>query len=107
MSLLCEYVKSGNPFPEKYSYGFWIFITTRLERDQNRIEVAFGVSPEEVRNIAEQVAFIMSLDGEIGLNPTRNQLRDALRREKFTVHRYFDRALDALESNQISAHQKR
>ena len=97
MALLCEYMRVGRAFPENVHMVFETYVTTRLNHDRPRMSSAYNVEPDEVRKVAEQVAFIMVMNETMGLTPTRPQLKFALREEKFKIPRYFDRALDALE----------
>jgi hypothetical protein len=97
LGLLCEYMGSGNSFPENVHNVFETYIETRLNRDKDRLLRRFKVEPLEVRKIAEDVAFCMASDSELGLSPTRKGLKDAAIRQHIVFDKRFALLLDALE----------
>ncbi len=97
LALLCEYMKSGKPFPLNTHAVFETYIENRLERDEVRLTQRFGLSPTQIRTAAENVAFCMTADIGIGLSPTRGNLQEALTRQQMTVPDNFHTLLDALE----------
>ena len=97
LSILCENMRDGIPFPKNTHSVFEIYLNKRLTRDQERLKKRFNLEPTEVRAIAEQVAFCMTLDQNLGLSPTRNAIRQGMRNAEFRVPGHFDKLLDALE----------
>lgn len=102
LSLLCDYVKDGNPFPENGHSVFERYIEKRLNRDTDRLERRYHLEPSQIRKTAEIVAFCMSRDGNLGLSPTRQQIKDAMSRLGFRIQGNFDEHLNALEYLKIA-----
>ncbi|MGK7883248.1 MAG: NACHT domain-containing NTPase [Crocosphaera sp.] len=97
LSILCENMGDGIPFPKNTHSVFEIYLNKRLTRDQERLKKRFNLEPTEIKAIAEQVAFCMTLDQNLGLSPTRNAIRQGMRNAEFRVPGHFDKLLDALE----------
>jgi hypothetical protein len=96
LGLLCEHMKGGNPFPENVHTVLASYLDHRLTRDRERVQRRYGVAPAEVRAAAEAAAFCMAADADLGLSPTRRQLREALRHQHLEAPNNFDDLLDAL-----------
>ncbi|MDJ0582621.1 NACHT domain-containing protein [Crocosphaera sp.] len=96
LSILCENMRNGIPFPKNTHSVFEIYLQQRLNRDQERLKKRFNLEPTEIRAIAEQVAFCMTLDQNLGLSPTRDAIRQGMENAKFRVPGHFDKLLDAL-----------
>ena len=92
LALLCAHVKEGVPFPEHGHTVFETYVSHRLSRDENRLRERYGVTPAELRPVAEQIAFCMALDATLGLDPTRKQLRESLPRLVSCCHGSLTRA---------------
>ncbi len=71
LSLLCQYMRSGNEFPDNPHTVFERYIGNRLTTDEARTAGLFQVHATELRAAAEQIAFAMSEDPRIGLETTR------------------------------------
>lgn len=97
LGLLCEHVRLGNKLPQNGHAVFESYVNSRLMRDKNRLEKRFSLSPEEIRPVGENLAFCMTLDSEIGLSPSREELLKAMQRQNFEVGPKFNQILDALE----------
>lgn len=97
LGLLCEYMKSGNPFPQNAHSVFETYVETRLNRDQERIERRFKLKPSEVRATAEVVAFCMAANAGLGLSPTRENISTAITQLGFRSPKNINSHLDALE----------
>jgi len=97
LTLLCEHVKNGHPFPENTYTVFETYITNRLTRDEPRLQRRFQLNAAQLRRTAEQIAFCMAADLGLGLSPTRSQLKDGLRRIHMDIEDDFNSRLDALE----------
>jgi hypothetical protein len=97
LALLCEHVSSGNAFPENAHALFERYVVSRLERDSDRIYRRYQIHPATLRLVAEAVAFCMSADDHLGLNPTRDALSIALTRHNFDIRVPLAKSLDALE----------
>jgi hypothetical protein len=97
LSLAVEYVREGNPFPDNTYAVFESYIESRLIRDKERIQRRFNLLPYQVRLTAEQIAFCMTADNDLGLSPTRKQIFESLVRFGFPANEETSRCLDALE----------
>jgi len=98
LGLLCEYMKSGEVFPQKAHDVFESYIQSRFKRDEARLQRRYAeVSLTDLRQFAENVAFCMTADYELGLNPTRYEIKAAMTRLGFEVDSHFELLLDALE----------
>jgi hypothetical protein len=97
LGLLCEYMRTGNSFPENAQSVFETYIGTRLTRDKERLWRRFQLEPTNVRAAAESLAFCMAADPGLGLSPTRQDLEDATVRLGLRIGGLFDTLLDALE----------
>jgi hypothetical protein len=97
LSLLVEYVRSGNTFPSNAHAVYERYVESRLTRDADRVRRKYRLEPERLREMAERVAFCISADSRLGLTPLRDHLRASLRRFDWAVPEDFDSRLDALE----------
>ncbi len=97
LSMVVEHIRSGHTFPEDTYSVFKTYLDSRLTRDRDRLARKFKLQPEEVRSVAEEVAFCMACDQHLGLNPTRESIFAALTQYGFAVNRKTSRSLDALE----------
>jgi NACHT domain len=97
LNLLCEHMKSGHLFPKNAHSVFETYIESRLIRDEKSLQRRFGITITQLRSVAERIAFAMAADAGLGLSPTRDNLRSAMRRQKMIVDDNFDTLLDALE----------
>ncbi|MDJ0509802.1 MAG: NACHT domain-containing protein [Crocosphaera sp.] len=99
LGILCENMRDGGAFPENGHTVFESYLDKRLTRDQERLKKRFNLEPNEVRAIAEQVAFCMTLDKNLGLSPTREAIGEGMTDPDvgFRVPGHFDKLLNALE----------
>ncbi|HBL28075.1 MAG TPA: NTPase (NACHT family) [Acidobacteria bacterium] len=97
LGLICDHIKSGRPFPESGHTLFESYIDHRLSRDRERIARRFRLEVATIRKIAEQVAFCMAADAELGLSPSRERILAAMARQGFEVRSFLVNCLDALE----------
>ena len=97
LGILCENMGDGSPFPQNTHSIFESYLEKRLTRDQDRLKKRFNLEPSAVRTMAEKVAFCMSLDPNLGLSPTRAEIRNAMSNLEFRVPGNFDQFLNALE----------
>lgn len=97
LGLICEYMKSGHPFPENLHSVFETYLTDRLARDADRLWARYKLRPQEMRRVAEQVAFCITAEPGLGLTPTRDDIKRAMAHLGFNVAAKFDTQLDALE----------
>jgi hypothetical protein len=98
LGLLCEHVRLGNPFPGNVFDVFSKYISHRLARDEARVKERYQIDHSTTQTLAEQIAFSMTADQQIGLNPTRSELLSALQRQGFRHSKALViRALDAME----------
>ena len=74
------------------------YIESRLNRDAARVTERYEIGTEEVAEIAEEIAFSITADRQIGLTPRRSELWAAMQRQRFRRSRSrILKALDALE----------
>ena len=97
LGLLCEHVRTRKAFPENAHSVFESYIQLRLSRDTERLGARYSIDSATARLAAENVAYCMSVEKEIGLSPTREQLHDALARYGLELGDNYGRCLDALE----------
>jgi hypothetical protein len=97
LSLLCEHMKSGHPFPENTHAVFETYIEHRLNRDKERILQRFNIDIQQIRTATESIAFCMVGNTGLGLSPTRANLHSAMADQDLDVDASFDTLLDALE----------
>jgi hypothetical protein len=77
LSLLCEQAAAKLPLAQTAHQALEAYVTDRLQRDQARIWEQFAVRPEEVRQVAETVAYGMGATEGLGLSPARSALAEA------------------------------
>lgn len=97
LGILCEDMRDGSPFPENTHSVFENYLEKRLTRDADRLQRRFKLTPTEVRTAAEKVAFCMSIDPNLGLSPTRKEIRRAMDQLDFKLRGNFEQYLNALE----------
>ena len=97
LGLICETMRNGGKFPKNGHTLFESYLNQRLTRDQERLKRRFNLEPNEVRAIAEQVAFCMTLDKNLGLSPTREAIHQGMTNVGFRIPGHFDKFLNALE----------
>jgi hypothetical protein len=78
LGLLCEYMRDGHSFPENAYAVFENYVTARLNRDEQKLHIQFGVATEDVRHAAEVAAFCMAASAGLGLSPARGALAAAM-----------------------------
>jgi len=96
LGLVCAYVRSHRVFPLSGHEAYDSYIDERLTRDAGRIQQRYGMKPDLVRAIAEQIAFTMTAAG-LGLSASRAVLRSVLCAEGSVSVRVLDKVLDVLE----------
>jgi hypothetical protein len=97
LALLCEHMKGGKPFPENAYTVFENYISSRLNRDEDRLRRRFNLSSQQLRQVAEHVAFTMVADTGLGLSPSRGSIQSALVHLELGAPPSLDTYLDALE----------
>lgn len=97
LTLLCEHLKSGFPFPNNQHTVFETYIANRFTRDEERVQRRFKLDITQIRAGAENVAFCMNADSSLGLNPSRKNLRAAFLHINMDINDNFETLLDALE----------
>ena len=96
LGLLCEEMRAGSPFPTTTHSVIEHYLQTRLTRDADRLQKRFQLSPVAVREAAERIAFCMTIDAGLGLNPTRDKIREAMDRHQLASED-LDEFMTALE----------
>jgi hypothetical protein len=96
LGLLCEYMRRGNLFPENAHAVFEAYVANRLGHDEDRLFNRFRLKTQEVRLVAEQVAYCMIADEGLGLSPMRNDILVAVKKNGFNPSGNIQKVLDAL-----------
>ncbi len=97
LNLLCEHIKNGHSFPKNVHTVFETYIGNRLTRDEKSVRRRFQLGISQIRSFAENIAFCMVADTGLGLSPTRENLKEAVKRLYNGVDENFESYLDALE----------
>jgi NACHT domain len=97
LALLCEYQRDMPEFPSSSHVVFENYVAKRFRDDSSRLSARFGLTSAQVRVVAEQAAFCMSAQADLGLSPRRVALLDAMRSIGYHVDDSTAVALDALE----------
>jgi hypothetical protein len=97
LGLLINYAQTNEKFPQHSDIVFDTYINHRFTQDRDRVAQRFGVSVEEIREAAEKVAFCMSATQDLGLSPTRENIKKSLGENHIDINEKFDTYLDALE----------
>ena len=97
LSLLCEYARQEHPFPENAHIVFETYIEHCLQRDSKRVKQRFDLDVQQVRSVAEDIAFCMNNDNGLGLSATRAKIHAAMVRQGLNVDTEFNKVLDTLE----------
>lgn len=97
LSLLCEYIRRGNPFPEHPHMLFEDYFKERLRRDENKLKNRYKLSKEEVQEAAEKIAFCMTAFPGLGLSVLRHEIKTAADELGLPLGKRFNVLLDALE----------
>ncbi|MET9627457.1 NACHT domain-containing protein [Lentzea sp. NPDC006480] len=94
LGLLCEHMRQGNDFPTNVHAVLETYIGHRLARDTERVRGHFDVGSEDVRRVAEELAFLIASRQSLGLNVPKVQavalLAESLRRPKADLARTLD-----------------
>lgn len=85
LGLLCEHVRLGHAFPQTTYEVFSKYIEYRFAKDSHRVVERHGIDTSQVRDIAEKIAFTMTADLALGLNPKRVDVLPALHRQGFRI----------------------
>jgi hypothetical protein len=97
LSLLCEYMQKKDEFPLYTHVVYEEYIWKRLLRDAERLKTRFAKSPQEIRDVAEKMAFCMTADNGLGLNPSINALNSSAQKLDLNIGDEFEKFIDALE----------
>lgn len=93
LSLVCEHVHMTRGFPAGAHVVFETFVTTRLARDRSILRHRFSLDDAELRRSAEAIAFCLTQQPGLGLEPTRGRILDALQlssAQRDWMHTCFD-----------------
>jgi hypothetical protein len=102
LSLLCAYVADRHMFPPTPHSVFDDYVTKRLSRDEQHMVKRFALTPDRLRRIAEELAFCMTAEHGVGLEPRREKLCAAMRRHGFSSGPDALVAMDALQGLQLA-----
>jgi hypothetical protein len=102
LGLLCEHVRLGHTFPQTAYEVYSKYIEYRFAKDAYRVVERHGIDTNQVRDIAEKIAFTMAAEPALGLNPKRVDVLPALQRQGFNIAKSrLIRAFNALEYMKI------
>ncbi len=99
LNLLCEYMNKAEipEFPRHTHKIFNDYVWKRLKHDEERLQQRFSKTPEEIRSAAEKLAFCMTADTGMGLNPTIDQLEKSTQRLNLDLGAEFTNYVSAIE----------
>ena len=99
LNLLCEYMNKIEipEFPRHTHKIFNDYVWKRLKHDEERLQQRFSKTPEDIRSAAEKLAFCMTADTGIGLNPTLEQLEQSTKRLDLDLGAEFANYVNAIE----------
>ncbi len=95
LDLVCRYRKRNDRPPESMGAAFEDFIRRRLTADADRLD-GLGLSAELVERGACEIAFRMTADPALGLEPPLDSLLDALRQAGWPLAAPPERIIDIL-----------
>lgn len=102
LALICDHVRLGQMFPKSTFEVFSKYFDYRLKLDAHRVVQRFDTPIDIIQDAACKIAYTMTLDGQLGLAPSVNQLWVTLRREKFRISKpRLRKVLSALEFMKI------
>ena len=97
LGLLCEYVQKKEQFPQNPYEVFDVYIQYRLDHDADRLQNRFGFNSTMLREAAEKIAFCMTSNSELSLNPNRDELEAKMQQQGLGLGDQFHSLLDALQ----------
>ncbi|MFC7532401.1 NACHT domain-containing protein [Actinoplanes sp. GCM10030250] len=90
LSLLCEYVRSRRTMPRNSHEVVEDYVLRRLTLDQNRIATRFNVDVTATREFAEEMAFAMLVEPDLGLSADRDRIEERLEHPERTANASID-----------------
>jgi len=96
ITLLCEHIRSNRKFPDNVFDVYNTYIAARMDRDEARLANRYGMVTSQLVEFAETLAFVMSWDDELGLQPSRRLIKSALHTAQLNEPYNVDEYLDAL-----------
>ncbi|WP_394614656.1 NACHT domain-containing protein [Lentzea sp. JNUCC 0626] len=102
LGLLCEHMRQGNDFPTNVHVVLETYIKHRFDRDTELVRGNFGVSSEDVRLVAEELAFLIASRHSLGLDVPKGQAVELLVESLRRPSDHLARALEALVYTKIA-----
>ncbi|XVV16901.1 NACHT domain-containing protein [Actinoplanes sp. CA-131856] len=96
LSLFCEFVRATGSLPSSTHAVMESYVRTRLTRDRDRIEYRFAVEVDATRRVAEELAFVMLTEPDLGLTAGRAAITERLSRDIGSPVEEVDSAIGAL-----------
>ncbi|MFF5083737.1 NACHT domain-containing protein [Actinoplanes sp. NPDC000266] len=96
LSLFCEYVRATGSLPSSTHAVMESYVRTRLSRDRDRIEYRFAVEVDLTRRVAEEMAFVMLTEPDLGLTADRAAITGRLAERAGSSVDEVDSAIEAL-----------
>ena len=96
LGVLCEALRETGAVPSNSHNVFEAYVARRLEQDRARVEERYGLAAEELRTIAESIAFTMAAVPSFGLSPERHSVTAEMSRLRLEGWERAEVAMDAL-----------
>lgn len=74
LSLFCEYVRSRRAMPQNTHEVIEDYVRQRLSLDEDRVRARYGVDVTAMREFAEEMAFAMLAEPDLGLSTDRERI---------------------------------
>jgi hypothetical protein len=101
LALICDYLAKHKQAPESLGGVFDSYVDERLRLDALRLTER-GIEPEELRLGAQEIAFRMTAEPDLGLSPDKALLLERLRDGSWPLPTPPERIIDALEECQLA-----
>lgn len=102
LGLLCEHLRDGNTFPETAHVVTESYVSERFTRDAGRIRDIFAVEPDLVREVSEELAFLIASEQALGLTVERSVVTPLLAAHLGHAEEEIHAGLDALEYTKLA-----
>ena len=101
LGLLCDHVVQKNAFPTHLHDVYETYFKKRFERDSEILKSKYSINSDEAFSFAENIAFSLTDDAELGLTFTKATIEAALSSRDLPTASRFDGVLEALVDAKI------
>jgi len=101
LGLLCEHVREGNEFPTNAHAVLETYVGHRLDRDADLVRGYYQTTPQDVRDVAEELAFTMV--ESLGLTVLKSTAVTLVARHLQRTPEEVDRAIEALKYTKLAS----